>query len=103
MGYPIKRSFKYNNNGISAGDIASNAEDMAKFLQVLLKEGQTDKDSLFSKSTLKLMQTPFSNRYGMGFSIGDWNGLHSIRHTGLTKTTQVLLTCYQKKISVLLF
>ena len=31
------------------------------------------------------MHQPFSNRYGMGFSIGDWNGLHSIRHSGLTR------------------
>lgn len=85
FGYPIKRSFEYNDNGIAAGDIASNTEDLSKFLQVLLKNGQIDKDSLLAKNTLKQMQTPFSNRYGMGFSIGDWNGLHSIRHSGLTR------------------
>ena len=85
FGYPIKRSFEYNDNGIAAGDIASNTEDLSKFLQVLLKNGQISKDSLLSKNTLKQMQMPFSNRYGMGFSIGDWNGLHSIRHSGLTK------------------
>lgn len=85
FGYPIKRSFKYNDNGIAAGDIASNTEDLSKFLQVLLKNGQIDKDSLLAKTTLKQMQIPFSNRYGMGFSIGDWNGLHSIRHSGLTR------------------
>ena len=85
FGYPIKRSFKYNDNGIAAGDIASNTEDLSKFLQVLLKNGQIENDSLLSKNTLKQMQTPFSNRYGMGFSIGDWNGLHSIRHSGLTR------------------
>lgn len=85
FGYPIKRSFKYNDNGIAAGDIASNADDLSKFLRVLLKNGQTDKDSLLAKNTLKQMETPFSNRYGMGFSIGDWNGLHSIRHSGLSK------------------
>ncbi len=85
FGYPIKRSFEYNDNGIAAGDIASNTEDLSKFLQVLLKDGQIDRDSLLAKNTLKQMQIPFSNRYGMGFSIGDWNGLHSIRHTGLTR------------------
>jgi len=85
FGYPIKRSFEYNDNGIAAGDIASNAEDLSKFLQILLNNGQLEKDSLLAKNTLKQMQTPFSNRYGMGFSIGDWNGLHSIRHSGLTR------------------
>ncbi|MEO5583291.1 MAG: serine hydrolase, partial [Saprospiraceae bacterium] len=85
FGYPIKRSFVYNDNGIAAGDIASNTEDLSKFLQVLLKNGQTDKDSLLAKNTLEQMQIPFSNRYGMGFSIGNWNGLHSIRHSGLTR------------------
>lgn len=85
FGYPIKRSFEYNDNGIAAGDIASNTKDLSKFLQVLLKNGQIDKDSLLAKNTLKQMQIPFSNRYGMGFSIGDWNSLHSIRHSGLTR------------------
>ncbi len=85
FGYPIQRSFEYNDNGIAAGDIASNTEDLSKLLQILLKNGQIDKDSLLAKNTLKQMQTPFSNRYGMGFSIGDWNGLHSIRHSGLTR------------------
>ena len=85
FGYPIKRSFEYNDNGIAAGDIASNTKDLAKFLQVLLKNGQIENDSLLAKNTLKQMQTPFSTRYGMGFSIGDWNGLHSIRHSGLSR------------------
>ncbi|MGB3530000.1 MAG: serine hydrolase domain-containing protein, partial [Saprospiraceae bacterium] len=85
FGYPIKRSFEYSDNGIAAGDIASNTEDLSKFLQSLLKMGKTENDSLLAENTLKQMQTPFSNRYGMGFSIGDWNGLHSIRHSGLTR------------------
>lgn len=85
FGYPIKKSFGYNDNGIAAGDIASNTKDLSNFLQILLKNGQIGKDSLLAKNTLKQMFTPFSNRYGMGFSIGDWNGLHSIRHSGLTR------------------
>lgn len=85
FGYPVKRSFEYNDTGIAAGDIASNTEDLSEFLQVLLNNGQIGTNRLLEKSTLKQMQTPFSNRYGMGFSIGDWNGLHSIRHSGLTR------------------
>ncbi len=85
FGYPIKNSFDYNDNGISAGDISSNTEDLSKFLQILLKNGKIENDSLLAENTLQQMQTPFSNRYGMGFSIGDWNGLHSIRHSGLTR------------------
>ncbi len=85
FGYPMKNAFVYNDNGIAAGDIASNTEDLSKFLQILLKQGKTENDSLLAENTLKQMQTPFSNRYGMGFSIGNWNGLHSIRHSGLTR------------------
>ena len=85
FGFPIKRDFKYNDNGIAAGDIASNAEDLSRFLQVLLKNGQTSKGRLLDSNSINLMQTPISNRYGMGFSIGDWNGLHSVRHSGLTR------------------
>lgn len=85
FGFPIKHSFTYNNNGIAAGDISSNTEDMSKFLQALLNRGRTQNETIIGKATLDQMHTPFSNRYGMGFSIGDWNGLHSIRHTGLSK------------------
>ncbi len=85
FGLPIKHSFTYNNNGIAAGDIASNAEDMSKFLRALLNNGKTENGTVINKALLVQMHTPFSNRYGMGFSIGDWNGLHSIRHTGLSK------------------
>jgi CubicO group peptidase (beta-lactamase class C family) len=83
--YPIKRSFSINDNGMAAGDIASNTEDLSKFLQVLMKNTDTVNGILLSKNSLEQMQTPFSNRYGMGFSIGDWNGLHSIRHSGLSR------------------
>lgn len=85
FGFPIQSSFTYNNNGIAAGDIASNTEDMCKFLRVLLNNGKINGDSILSASTLQQMHQPFSNRYGMGFSIGDWNGLHSVRHSGLTR------------------
>lgn len=85
FGYPIKGSYEYTDNGIPAGDIASNTEDLSKFLQILLNNGQIKSDSLLAKNSLKQMQIPFSNRYGMGFSIGNWNGLHSIRHSGLTR------------------
>lgn len=85
FGFPVKAAFVYKDIGIAAGDIASNTKDLSKFLQVLLKKGKIENASLLSENSLKQMQTPFSNRYGMGFSIGDWNGLHSIRHSGLTR------------------
>jgi CubicO group peptidase (beta-lactamase class C family) len=87
FGFLIKRSFTYNNNGIAAGDIASNTEDMSKFLQAWLNNGKGQNDTVIGKSLLGQMHRPFSNRNGMGFSIGDWNGLHSIKHTGLSKNS----------------
>lgn len=85
FGLTMQRTLMYNNNGLGAGDIASNANDMGKFLRVLLKNGVGATGTLIDSAHLKEMHTPFSNRYGMGFSIGDWNGLHSVRHTGLSK------------------
>ncbi|MEJ7645726.1 MAG: serine hydrolase domain-containing protein [Chryseolinea sp.] len=85
FGLPLKRQFVFNNNGLAAGDISSNTTDMATFLQMLLNNGKTATSVILKESSLKQMQSPFSGRYGMGFSIGDWNGLHSVRHTGLSK------------------
>ena len=85
FGFPVVYSFAHNNNGTAAGDIASNAEDMCNFLQMLLNEGKTKNGVVLSAGALQQMQQPFSHRYGMGFSIGDWNGIHSVRHSGLTR------------------
>lgn len=85
FGYPTKRSFFYSDAGIASGDIASNVTDMNKFLMTMLNAGISERDTIISSDILKEMHIPVSNRYGMGFSIGDWNGLHSIRHSGLSK------------------
>jgi CubicO group peptidase (beta-lactamase class C family) len=84
FGFPIQKTVKYNDNGTAAGNIASNPKDMAFFLQMLLNKGRFGSDTLLQQQTLDSMHVPFSKRYGMGFSIGKWNGLHSIRHTGLS-------------------
>ncbi len=85
FGFPVQKSFFYNNNILGAGDITSNVEDMSKLLIALLNRGVLDQDTIVSAERLQMMQAPVSNRYGMGFSIGPWNGLHSIRHSGLSK------------------
>ncbi len=94
FGFPVAFSYKYKNIGILAGDIASNTEDMGKFLQLFLNEGIVNEKQIISKKSLETMQTPFSNRYGMGFSIGDCNGLHSIRHTGLTRNYAAMINIF---------
>lgn len=85
FGFPMARSFRYKDAQVPAGDIASNTGDLGKFLQSLLNDGRFRNGSLISQELLKQMHTPVSNRYGMGFSIGDWNGLHSVRHSGLSR------------------
>lgn len=85
FGFPIKRSFEHNNNDTPAGDISSNTRDMAKFMQTIINQGKTETNEIITQASLEEMHTLISNRYGMGFSIGDWNGLHSVRHTGLSK------------------
>ena len=94
FGFPVAISYTYKDLTLLAGDISSNNEDMAKFLQFFLNEGTAKGKQIISKKSLKIMQTPFSNRYGMGFSIGDWNGLHSIRHTGLTRNYAAMINIF---------
>lgn len=94
FGVPFSVSCSYKDIAVLAGDISSNNEDMAKFLQLFLNEGKAGGKQIISKKSLELMQTPFSNRYGMGFSIGDWNGLHSIRHTGLTRNYAAMINIF---------
>lgn len=85
FGFPAQKTVPHNDNGTAAGNIASNPQDMALLLQMLLRKGKiNDSLNLVSEKTLAEMHTPVSNRYGMGFSIGKWNGLNSVRHTGLS-------------------
>jgi CubicO group peptidase (beta-lactamase class C family) len=98
FGFPAKAQFEYGNNALAAGDIASNITDMCRLLQALLRQGKLeDGDSLISVALLKQMQTPLPGRYGMGFSIGPWNDLHSIRHTGLSRNYSCIINLLPEK------
>ncbi len=86
FGFPARATSHLNNNGMAAGDIASTPADLCIFLRAMLRGGKYGAgDSLVSTATLRQMHTPVSVRYGMGWSIGPWNDLHSIRHTGLSR------------------
>ena len=86
FGFPAATPSRLNDNGTAAGDIASTPADLCIFLRAMLRGGKYGSgDSLVSAATLRQMHTPVSVRYGMGWSIGPWNDLPSIRHTGLSR------------------
>lgn len=84
-----------------AGGICSNAEDMARWLQVLLKQGLlSDGSRLYSQKTARELDTivtpipisdppeplaalkPQFQGYGLGLGISDYRGHKVIRHSG---------------------
>jgi CubicO group peptidase (beta-lactamase class C family) len=89
FGLPVSVSTRpYDNGSVAAGYIASSAEDMCHYLSAHLQGGIFNGHSIITPSSLALMHQPpgqIGSRYGMGWVAGDWNGLKSIRHTGLTE------------------
>jgi len=84
-----------------AGGINSNAEDMARWLQVLLRDGQLpDGSRLVSEKTARELSTlvtpipiadppeelralrPQFQGYGLGLGVGDYRGHKVVRHSG---------------------
>ncbi|HEX8564918.1 MAG TPA: serine hydrolase domain-containing protein [Pyrinomonadaceae bacterium] len=89
FGLPVSVSTtRYDSSKVAAGYIASSGEDMCHYLIAHLREGVYDGRSIITPENLTLMHRPPGNivsRYGMGWIEGDWNGLKSIRHTGLNE------------------
>jgi CubicO group peptidase (beta-lactamase class C family) len=71
-----------------AGYIASSAEDMCHYLIAHLQNGAYEGSPVISPAGLTLLQRPrddIGSRYGMGWAVGELNGLKLIKHTGLTE------------------
>jgi CubicO group peptidase (beta-lactamase class C family) len=89
FGLPVSVSTpRYDNGSVAAGYIASSAEDMCNYLSAHLQAGLYNGHSVITPPSLALMHQPpgdIGSRYGMGWLAGEWNGLKSIRHTGLTE------------------
>lgn len=78
-----------------AGSINSNAEDMAKWLQMLLNEGNFDGTEILSATSMKELYQPqmvmpggmsrdeiFFNSYGLGWMITSYRGKLRVEHGG---------------------
>lgn len=78
-----------------AGAINSNAEDMAKWLQLLLNEGNFDGQQVISAASMKQLYQPqmtmpgsigdddiFYNSYGLGWMINSYRGRLRVEHGG---------------------
>ncbi|MFK7948391.1 MAG: serine hydrolase [Saprospiraceae bacterium] len=78
-----------------AGSINSNAEDMAKWLQLLLNEGNFDGTEVLSSSSMKELYQPqmvmpggisydevFYNSYGLGWILTSYRGKLRVEHGG---------------------
>ncbi len=73
---------------VSAGNIASTVEDLAKFLSLQFREGPAEGEQILKGSTIKEMQRvhwldyDWSVGRGLGWSVKRVNGQTRIRHTG---------------------
>ena len=83
-----------------AGGLFSTAQDMARFYQMLLNDGQLDGKQYLSKSAVKQLtsrQTPpeLQNSYGLGFAVGPTSFGHGGAYStkGGIHLTQVTPTC----------
>lgn len=91
FGLPVSVSTpNYHSRSVAAGYIASSAEDMCHYLIAQLQGGVYNEHQVITPASLALMQQPrgdINSRYAMGWTVGEWNGLKSIRHTGLTEVS----------------
>lgn len=89
FGLPVSvATLPYDSRNVPAGYIASSAEDMCRYLIVQSQGGFYNGRQVITPSSLALMHQPrgdIGSRYGMGWVAGEWNGLQSIRHTGLNE------------------
>lgn len=71
-----------------AGELQSSANDMSKFIRMLLAQGRGDNGALLKPETLKAMWTPWQGEdcatscYGIGFSMGTLDGHRRVGHGG---------------------
>ena len=89
FGLPVSVSTPhYDSRNVAAGYIASSAEDMCHYLIAHLQGGVYHEHQIITPASLALMHQPrgdINSRYAMGWIAGEWNGLKSIRHTGLNE------------------
>lgn len=71
---------------LSAGNLYTTAEDLARFLSCLFADGHASGQPLLKPETLQAMFAPQSvsedTGYGLGFSIGTFSGHKTIGHSG---------------------
>lgn len=84
----------------AAGHIASSAEDMCHYLIAHLQGGIYNGRSIITPASIALMHRPPSDirsHYGMGWVAAEWNGLESIRHTGLNENFSASMNILPEK------
>lgn len=88
-----------------AGNLYSNANEMARFAKMLLAEGQLVNKSLVRSKTLQQMAEPQltdeKNGFGLGFFVGRHGPHRTIQHTGAVYGfTASLVVLLEEKIAV---
>jgi serine beta-lactamase-like protein LACTB len=71
---------------IPAGNLYSNAQDMARFASMIMAEGKAGEQQLIRADTLQSMFEPQliddESGFGLGFYVGEFADHKSVRHTG---------------------
>ena len=84
FGVPLPRAQPFRAYGLPAGYLVSTAEDMARYLQVLLDDGRVGDERLLSRASMISLFAPSrpSGVYAKGWFVGEHLGHRLIQHGG---------------------
>lgn len=85
FGFPIAREEKFQPAGLGSGYIVSTAEDMGKYLTMMLNHGKFNSKNLITEKSWTTMITPpegVKSEYGMGWMVVTMNNEKTIYHGG---------------------
>ena len=88
FGFPVPRRQPHLAYDLPAGFIISTAEDMAHYL-IAQMNGTYSGRTIISPASLAEMHRPpagVDSTYAMGWEVGQWKGMHAIRHDGSLET-----------------
>jgi CubicO group peptidase (beta-lactamase class C family) len=84
----IVRPAADNSSGWPAGSIFSNTADLSRFVIAFMNDGMLDGRQVLDPKAIAVMSAPHAaipgstQSYGYGLEIGEWRGVHLVRHSG---------------------
>lgn len=107
-GFTRQRCPVFDLGTLSAGNLFTTADDLARFLAMLAAQGTGPQGRVLEAGSLERMFTPqltgATNGFGLGFAVGAVHGFKAVRHTGAVyghSTTLVFLPAAKLGVVVL--